>query len=293
MASTGAGARRRRVRSPRRLAVAAGRQAILIAVAAIFLFPILLIISTALKSPIDALLDPFGVFTSWHPANFVDAWTLGGFGHYFWTTVEITLPTVGLVVAVSVPAGYALARLHVPGRRSLYYLFIAGLMVPFFAVMIPLFYELKGMGLIGSIWGVILPGVAGVQGFGIPLGVFLMRSFFVDLPDELSEAARIDGSSELSVFLRIMLPLSWPGVSILVVFVFFQSWNTFLLPLLYLPGAEHQTLATGVYEFSTGRTRETALLAAGALIMIVPVLLVFLAFQRRVVRGMLAGAVKG
>jgi ABC-type glycerol-3-phosphate transport system permease component len=257
------------------------------------LFPIVLIVSTSLKSPLDALLNPFGIFSSWRPANFVDAWTQGGFGGYFWMTVKITVPTVVLVVVVSVPAGYALARLHVPGGRLLYYVFIAGLMVPFFAVMIPLFYELKAMNLIGSIFGVILPGVAGVQGFGIPLGVFLMRSFFVDLPNELGEAARIDGSSELSVFLRIMLPLSWPGVSILVVFVFFQSWNTFLLPLLYLPGAQNQTLATGVYEFSTGRTRETALLAAGALIMVVPVLLVFLLFQRRVVRGLLAGAVKG
>ncbi len=293
MASAATPVRRRRGRLSRQLGPSAGRQALLLAAAALTLFPILLIVSTALKSSVDALLNPFGIFTSWRPANFVDAWTLGGFGHYFWTTVKITVPTVVLVVVLSVPAGYALARLHVLGGRFLYYLFIAGLMVPFFAVMIPLFYQLKSMGLIGSIWGVILPGVAGVQGFGIPLGVFLMRSFFVGLPGELGEAARIDGSSELSVFLRIMLPLSWPGISVLVVFVFFQTWNTFLMALLYLPGGKNRTLATGIYEFSTGRTRETALLAAGALIMVVPVLLVFLVFQRRVVRGLLAGAVKG
>jgi len=293
MSNAEVGQRRRRRRPGPRLVAAAGRQALLLAAAAVMLFPVLLIVSTALKDPLDALLNPFGLFTSFRLRNFSDAWTEGGFGKYFWTTVKIAVPTVILTVLVSVPAGYALARLRFPGRRFVYYLFIAGLMVPFFAVMIPLFYQLKSMGMIGSIWGVILPGVAGVQGYGVPLGVFLMRSFFVDLPSELGEAARLDGSSEWSIFTRIMLPLSWPGISVLVVFVFFQTWNTFLLPLLYLPGEENRTLATGLFEFSTGRTRETALLAAGALIMVIPVLLVFLAFQRRVVRGLLVGAVKG
>lgn len=285
--------RRRRGGVLRRAGGALTRHGILIAFAVLMLLPVVLIVSTALKSPLDARLDPFGLFTSFHPENFVEAWSVGGFGKYFWTTVKIALPTVVLVVIVSVPAGYALARLRFPGRQLLHYLFIAGLMIPFFTVMIPLFYQLKTMGMIGSIWGVVLPGVAGVQGYGIPLGVFLMRSFFKDLPNELGEAARIDGSSELAVFTRIFLPLSGPGVAVLVVFVFFQTWNTFLLPLLYLPGEDNRTLATGLYAFSTGRTRETALLAAGALIMIVPVLIVFLLFQRRVVRGLLAGAVKG
>jgi ABC-type glycerol-3-phosphate transport system permease component len=103
--------------------------------------------------------------------------------------------------------------------------------------------------LLGSLWAVILPAVGGAAGFGVPLGVFLMRSFYQDLPNELAEAARVDGTSEFQLFRKVILPLSLPGVSVLAVLVFFQSWNQFLMPLLYLSGEEQRPLATGLYNF--------------------------------------------
>ncbi|MDP9475308.1 MAG: carbohydrate ABC transporter permease [Actinomycetota bacterium] len=256
------------------------------------LYPLLLIVSTAVKDPLDVTADPFALFSSVNLMNFVDAWTLGGFGGYFWNTLFITALTLLGTIALSVLAGYALARLYFPGRNLVFLIFITGLMFPFFAVMIPLFYELRDLGLLGTKLGVILVLVAGASGYGLPIGVFLMRSFYMDLPEELANAARVDGASEFGVFWRVMLPLSGPGVAVLAVLVFFQTWNVFIVPLLYLPGAENRVLATGLYLFSSGRTQEYELTAAGSLIMVVPVVLFFLAFQRLFVRGLTTGALK-
>ncbi len=256
------------------------------------LYPLLLIVSTAVKDPLDVTADPFALFSSVNLMNFVDAWTLGGFGGYFWNTLFITALTLLGTIALSVLAGYALARLYFPGRNLVFLIFITGLMFPFFAVMIPLFYELRDLGLLGTKIGVVLVLVAGASGYGLPIGVFLMRSFYMDLPEDLANAARVDGASEFGVFWRVMLPLSGPGVAVLAVLVFFQTWNVFIVPLLYLPGAENRVLATGLYLFASGRTQEYELTAAGSLIMVVPVVLFFLAFQRLFVRGLTAGALK-
>lgn len=261
--------------------------------AAFAAFPLLLVISTSLKDPVEARRDPFSLFSSFTPQNFVDAWVEGRFGTYFLNTVLITGATVAGVIVLSVTAGYALARLDFPGRTVIFLTFVLGLMIPFFSIMIPLFFQLDAMGLLGSPLAVILPGVAGVQGFGLPLGLFLMRAFFLDLPVELTEAARIDGASEFNVFRSVMLPLARPGIAVLAVLVFFQSWNSLLLPLLYLTGPDSRTMATGLYLFAGGRTTETALLAAASIIMVAPVLVFYVAFQRQFVRGVTSGALKG
>jgi raffinose/stachyose/melibiose transport system permease protein len=260
--------------------------------AVLIAYPLLLIVSTAVKDPLDITADPFSLFTSVNLQNFVDAWTIGGFGGYFWTTILITALTLVGTVVLSVLAGYALARLYLPGKNIIFVTFMVGLMIPFFAVMIPLFYELKAINLLGTYAAVVLPALAGAAGFGLPLGVFLMRAFYMDLPEELADAARVDGAGEFAVFWRIMLPLSGPGVAVLAVLVFFQTWNVFILPLLYMQGAENQMLATGLYLFASGRTSETELAAAGSLIMVVPVVIFYLIFQRQFIRGLTAGAFK-
>ena len=260
--------------------------------AALVLYPLLLIVSTSVKDPLDITANPFALFSSVNLVNFVDAWTLGGFGGYFWNTLIITAFTLLGTVALSVLAGYALARLHMPGRGIVFFIFMLGLMFPFFSVVIPLFYELRDLGLLGTKAGVILVLIAGAGGFGVPIGVFLMRSFYMDLPEELADAARVDGATEFQVFRSIMLPLSGPGVAVLAVLVFFQTWNVFAVPLLFLPGSENQVLATGLYLFASGRTQEYEYIAAGSLIMVVPVVVFFLIFQRLFVRGLTAGALK-
>jgi ABC-type glycerol-3-phosphate transport system permease component len=269
------------------------RTSILLLAAAIVVYPLLLIVSTALKDPLEVAQNPYGLFTAFRFQNIVDAWTLGEFGHYFQNTVFITIPMVLGVVILSTLGGYAFALLDFPGRNALFYVFTLGLMIPFFSIMLPLYYELRTMGLLGHLPAVVLPGIAGAAEAGLPIGIFLMRSFFQDLPRDLANAARVDGASEWRVFRHVMLPLALPGAAVLAILAFLRAWNTFILPLIYLQGEENRTLATGLYQFAGGRTQETELVAAGALIMSLPVVVFFLFFQRNFVKGLTSGAVKG
>jgi ABC-type glycerol-3-phosphate transport system permease component len=285
-----------------------GKYAFLIFFAALCLLPLLLIFSTAVKDPTVARANPFALFSSFHPQNIVDAWTLGGFARYFLNTVLITVPVMVGVVGFSILAGYALARFEFPLRNAIFYVFVLGIMIPFFSMMIPLYYILRDtcmpeIGpfaasatrdcLLDTHLAVILPSIAGANGAGLPLGIFLMRAFFADMPKDLSDAARVDGASEWGVFRHVMLPLVKPGAAALSVFAFLQAWNTFLLPLIYMPGEKNRTLATGLLAFMGGRTREVELIAAGSLFMIAPVIVFYLLFQRQFIRGMTAGAVRG
>jgi ABC-type glycerol-3-phosphate transport system permease component len=284
-----------------------GKYAFLIFFAALCLLPLVLIISTAVKDPTVARANPFALFTSFRPQNIVDAWTLGGFERYFLNTILITVPVMLGVVAFSITAGYALARFDFPFRGVIFYAFVLGIMIPFFSMMIPLYYILRDtcapeIGPFAAMQGrqclldthlaVILPSIAGANGAGLPLGIFLMRAFFADMPRDLSDAARVDGASNWGVFRHVMLPLATPGAAALAVFAFLQAWNTFLLPLIYMPGERNRTLATGLLAFMGGRTRDVELIAAGSLFMVVPVIVFYLLFQRQFIQGMTAGAVK-
>jgi raffinose/stachyose/melibiose transport system permease protein len=285
----------RRMRRARRAraGTTALRTAVLCIAAAIVFYPLLLIVSTALKDPLEVAQNPYGLFTAFRLQNIADAWTLGEFSHYFLNTVYITVPIVLGVVILSTFAGYAFAMLDFPFKNVIFYVFTLGLMIPFFSIMVPLYYELRWMGLLGHLPAVILPGIAGAAEAGLPIGIFLMRSFFQDLPRDLSNAARVDGATEWRVFLNVMLPLALPGCAVLAILAFLRAWNTFILPLIYLPGEENRTLATGLYQFAGGRTQETELVASGALIMSLPVVVFFIIFQRNFVRGLTSGAVKG
>jgi ABC-type glycerol-3-phosphate transport system permease component len=277
----------------RRMLFSVGKYLFLAFWAAICVLPFVLVLSTALKDPDLSTGNPFQLFSSFRPDNFVDAWTLGNFGRYFVNTLVIMIPTVLGVVVLASMTGYALARFEFPGRTALFYLFILGLMVPFFALMIPLYYNLKDYGLLNTPLAVILPSIAGAGGTGLPLGVFLMRAFFLDLPNELADAARVDGCGEWDVFRRVMAPLAKPGASALAILTFLSAWNTFLLPLLYLQGENNRTLATGLLLFTGGRTRELELTAAATLIMLAPVVIFFMLFQKQFITGLTSGAVKG
>jgi ABC-type glycerol-3-phosphate transport system permease component len=277
----------------RNLPMTVGRYLFLGFWAALCLAPMVLVISTAVKDPLLDTGNPFELFSSFRPQNLIDAWTLGNFGRYFQNTIVIMVPTVLGVIALSTMVGYALARFEFPGRTLVFWLFILGLMVPFFSLMIPLYYNLREIGLLGNPLAVILPSIAGAGGVGLPLGVFLMRAFFLDMPEELADAGRVDGAGEFGVFRHIMLPLALPGASALAVLTFLSAWNNFLLPLLYLSGAESRVLATGLLLFTGGRTQELELVAAGTLIMIAPVILFFLLFQKQFIQGLTSGAVKG
>jgi ABC-type glycerol-3-phosphate transport system permease component len=265
------------------------KHALLIMLSLLTLFPLVLTISTALKTSQDVKVNPFGLFTSFSMENFRAAWTEGNFGDYVLNSFLLSVPSTIIVVALSTMGGYAFARLPFPGRSLMFYLVVVGLLVPFFTYMIPLYFQLRGMGLLDSLIGVNLV----LASTGLSFGTFFMRAFFSDLPTELEQAARIDGASEWQIFTRVMLPLVSSGAGALAVYTFLQNWNNLLVPLLYLPGGEYRPLTTGLYLFAGGRSIDIGPLAAGTLITILPVVVLFLVMQKQVTQGLLSGAVKG
>jgi ABC-type glycerol-3-phosphate transport system permease component len=275
--------------SPRVRAGRFGKHMLLIVLSLFALFPIILTISTALKTDSDVTVNPFGLFSSFSFENIEAAWVDGNFGDYALNSFLISVPSTILVVVISTMAGYAFARLPFPGRGIAFYLIMLGLLVPFFAYMIPLYFQLKGMALLDTLLGINLV----LTTTGLAFGTFFMRAFFSDLPTELEQAARIDGASEWQIFVKIMVPLVSAGAGALAVFTFIQNWNNFLVPLLYVPGGEFRPLTTGLYLFLGGRSVDIGPLAAGTLITIIPVIVVFVLLQKQVTQGFLSGAVKG
>ncbi len=264
------------------------RHAVLILFAFLAFYPIVVMWITALRPSNEVMQNPFGLPTGIFLDNIVNAWVKGRFGNYFINSVIITVPTVIGVVVLSALAGYGIARFRFRGRMLIFYTMLLGLTIPFQSVMIPLYYQLLAMGLLGSYLAVILPSIA----FGLPFGIFLMQSFFEDLPHELTEAARVDGCSEFRIFRSVMLPLARPAISTLIVFQFMRTWNEFLMPLLYLQDEARRPIPLGLMFFQGAYTRDIGLIAAGVSLSTIPVIIVYLIFQRQFVKGLTAGAVK-
>jgi ABC-type glycerol-3-phosphate transport system permease component len=279
----------RNTMAPKRRAFLSGKHLLLIVLALLSLFPIILTLSTALKTDDDVRVNPFGLFSSFSLENIVAAWTEGNFNDYVLNSFLLSVPSTILVVILSTMGGYTFARLPFPGRSIAFYLVVLGLLVPFFTYMIPLYFQLQSMGLLDTLGGTILV----LTTTGLSFGTFFMRAFFSDLPTELEQAARIDGASEWQIFIKVMVPLVTSGAGALAVFTFLQNWNNFLVPLLYLPGGEYKPLTTGLYLFTGGRSLEIGPLAAGTLITILPIIVLFIAMQKQVTEGFLSGAIKG
>jgi len=264
------------------------RHLVLVVAAVVAFFPILLLISTAFKKRSANQNDPFALFGSFTLDNFVTAWVAGHFGSYVVTSLVLCVPATALVLILSTAGGYAFARLPFPGRTLCFYLVILGLLVPFFAYMIPLYYQLRQIGLLDTLPGLILVLTSG----GVAFGTFFMKAFFSELPVELEQAARVDGASEIQIAWRVMLPQVRSGIAALAVFTFLNCWNNFLVPLLYAPSGRFEPVTTGLYGFASVRNTDVGPLAAGTLITIAPIIALFIGMQRQVTEGF-TGALKG
>ncbi len=221
--------------------------------------------------------------------NYVRAWQVGNLSQYVGNSVIVAVGTVALTLVACAPAGYAFGRMRFAGGSLLFYLYLFGLTIPFQALLIPVFYQMKALGLINNLLGIVLVQV----GTGIPFGAFLMRNFFRSLPEEIADAARIDGANELIVFLRVMLPLAKPATLALVVFSFMGSWNEYLLPLIALQSDAKRTLPTGLVRYSTQYATDYSLVFAATVISFIPTVALYLVFQRQFIEGVNAGATKG
>ncbi|WP_432940372.1 carbohydrate ABC transporter permease [Kribbella sp. CA-253562] len=212
--------------------------------------------------------------------NYDDLFGKANFPRYFLnSTVVALVVTAGNLIFCSM-IGYALAKLRFRGRNALFVLVLATLMVPGMVTFVPLFVFVTNAGLANSYPGLILPFLVS------PFGVFLMRQFFSGLPDDLMDAGRVDGTSELGIFARIMLPLTRPALATLGILTFLGSWNNFLWPLVIAQTEDKYTLPVALALYSTGQNAQNyGLLMAGAVVVVVPVLVMFVVFQRHVTRG--------
>ena len=226
--------------------------------------------------------------------NYARAWHEARFGDYFLNSVVVTGVSVALIVLLGAMAAYALSRFRVPGGAVVFWLFLAGLMIPAQLAMVPLFFELRAMGLLNSRAGLVLVYVAN----GLPFAVFILAGFFRTLPRALHEAAVIDGCGEWGAFWRVMLPLARPGLITVAIFQFIGVWKEYFFAFMLVGGdvdGAARTLPLGLANLAiTAQFRsEHGMLFAGIVTVIVPILVVYALLQRHLVKGITAGAVKG
>ena len=253
------------------------------------LFPLFIILVAAFKTDAEIAQGAFTLPESWRLDNFVRAWEQANFGTYFRSSVIVAVPVVVVSVILSTLTGYAFGTMRFAGSRWLFVLFLIGLMVPFEAVVIPLYYRMRAVRLTDTYWALILPQI----GLSVSFGTFWMRGFFKNAPGELIDAALIDGCNTFSALWRVLLPLARPAILTLIVLLFMWTWNEFLLALVMVSQENLRTLPVGLAFFQGQHTSQVPLLAAGSLIVSGPILLVYVVFQRYFIRGITSGAVRG
>lgn len=274
-----------------RLKIRLGRvvtYAILISLALLMLLPFLWMISASLKMDKDVFRYPI----EWVPAipqwsNYIAIWTRIPFLTFFANTLKLTVTITLLQVFTSSFAAYAFAKLHFPGRDLLFLAYIGSIAIPWQVYMVPQFIMMRQLGLVDNHASLIL-----LQAFSA-FGVFLLRQFFVSIPDEILDAARIDGMSEYGIYFRIMLPLSKPALATLTIFTSVAVWNDFMGPLIYLTSQHLKTIQLGLRMFIQQYSADYALIMAAALVSLIPVVILFLALQRFFVEGIATTGVKG
>lgn len=232
--------------------------------------------------------NPAGLPSPWVMDNYVRVLTDGNFWRYALNSTVIALLTVAMVVIFGMMAAYPLARFNFKWREKIYMIFVAGLLFPASVAIIPLFILINKDLSLGNTWlGIALPQAA----FQLPMTIVILRPFLQAIPQEIEEAATLDGAGRVGFFLRIMLPLSSPGMVTTGVLAFVASWNSYLLPLLLLNG-NMKTLPLGVADFSSQYSSDTAGVFAFTTLSMIPALIFFLTMQNKIVGG-LQGAVKG
>ena len=266
-----------------------GTYLILSAIALLMLFPLLWLVGTAFKSPTEDIFSfpPQILPTSPTFDNFITVWDTYPFGQYLYNSAVVAFLAVGLNLLLCSLAAYPLARLNFRGREFIFALVLATIMIPFQIVMIPLYILAVNLGLRNTYLGIVLPNLTSA------FGIFLLRQALQAVPLELEEAARIDGCSELGIWWNIMIPAIRPALFTLAIFVFIGSWSDFLWPLIVLDDPDYYTLPLAVANLADSFSLDWRLVAAGSVISIAPILLLFLFLQKYIVPTDVGSGVKG
>jgi len=259
----------------------------LVVVTTLTLFPLFWMASVSLMAPGEASHFPPPLLpASPTLANYRELLGAEGILRQGFNSLWLALAATAMSVTFNVAAGYAFAKLRFPGREQLFRTLLGALVIPAQVTMMPLFLMLKSMGLVNTYTGALVPWITGV------FGLFLVRQYAQSVPDELIEAARIDGASELRILLEVVLPVIRPILATLAVLTFLASWNDFMWPLIVLSDRDMQTLPLALASLSREHVQDAELMMAGSVLTVTPVLAVFLVLQRHYMQGLLAGGVK-
>ena len=262
---------------------------ILVIMAAVMIVPFLWMLSASIKSDREVFkMNPF-VFIPANPkwSNYHDIWTKIPMPTFVQNTVILTLVVTFLQLLTSSFAAYSFAKLEFKHRKTLFLAYIATIAMPWQVYMVPQFIMFRKMGLNDKLLAMVC-----LQAFSA-FGVFMMKQFYEDIPNELCEAARIDGMTEYGIYLRIMLPLSKPALSTLTIFTFVNTWNDYLGPLIYLRSEEKKTIQLGLKMFISQYSSDYGLIMAGSVLSLIPLIIMFLFFQKYFVEGVAATGIKG
>ena len=262
--------------------------ALLIAGALLSLAPMMWMVSASLMAPGEASSYPPSLFPRRVTFEHYQAlFTRLSLGRYLLNSAIVAFVVTSVSLLVNSMAGYAFAKLRFRGRDRLFRLLSAGLVLPVQVAMLPLFLLMKQLGLINTYWGVIIPGLASI------FGIFLVRQYALAIPDDLLDAARIDGASELRIYWSIVLPTIVPILATLSIWTFLATWNDFMWPLIVLSDDSRYTLPVALANLVGEHAQDTELMMAGSVLTVLPVMLVFLLLQRHYIQGVMAGSVKG
>jgi N-acetylglucosamine transport system permease protein len=272
-------------------AMTGGIQLILIVWAILVIFPFLWMLMTSVKTDAEILFSPWKLPHAIQWDNFDRAWTKAHIGRYFLNTLIVLSGSLTGTLIVSAMAAYVFARFEFPGKQALFVLFIAGMMFPVFLALVPLFFLVDDLHMTGTYQGLILVYIA----YSLPFTIFFLTSFFKTLPGEVAEAAIIDGAGPYRVFFDVMMPMAKPGLIAMGIFNFLGQWNQFLLPLVLMPNQKRYLLSQGLafLAIQQGYQNDYGALFAAMVITMVPTLVVYVIFQKRLEAGLTAGALKG
>ena len=261
---------------------------LLVGLTAVSLFPLLWMLSVSFMPPGAASALPPPLLPDAPTLdNYRELFARAGMLRYLANSLLLAAAVTLLSLGLNTMAGYAFAKLAFTGRERIFKLLIGALVIPGQVAMMPLFLMLKEMGLVNSYGGIVVPAMAGI------FGIYLVRQYARTIPDELIEAARVDGAGELRIFATVVVPLLRPVLASLAVFTFLGSWNDFMWPLIVLTDEELQTLPVALASLSREHVQDNELMMAGSVVTVLPVLVLFLLLQRHYIQGLLLGGVKG
>lgn len=268
-----------------------GTHAILIFWAVLVISPFVWMIATSFKADMAILTDPFGMPDALRWENFERAWTTARIGRYALNTVIVMAMSLTGTLLISALAAYALTRFQFRGNRFIFLLFTAGLMFPMFLGLVPLYFLMQDLHLLNTYHGLALVYIA----YSLPFTIFFLSGFFISLPSEIAEASVVDGAGPYRTFFQIMLPMAKPGLIAMGIFNFLGQWNQFLLPLVLMGSEDRYVLSQGLnfMAIQQGYANDYSGLFAAMTITMIPTLIVYILFQRRLESGLTAGALKG